>query len=212
VGEDVLTKGADFGERARVLAFVTTAWGLGMLLGSLASPGLARRWPRERLLPASIAVVGLTVLAVSGTSDFRTVLLAWLIAGAANSVGNVSYESLLQERTPDELRGRVFAAAEAALDGSYLAGVFLAGLLGSLFAVSGAFAISGGILLFAAVLARIVLPGTRRGAPGTSGQEPDAPKDEWPRSALGRRDGLGTGDGHESRPVSDADTVDDKTH
>jgi predicted MFS family arabinose efflux permease len=190
---DVLTKGGDFAERARVLAFVTTAWGLGMLLGSLASPALARRWPRERLLPASIAMVGLTVLAVSTTSDFRTVLLAWLIAGTANSVGNVSYESLLQERTPDELRGRVFAAAEAALDGSYLAGVFLAGFLGSLFAVSGAFAISGGILLFAAVLARFILPGARRGAPMTSRQELDAPKDEWPPSALGRRDGLESG-------------------
>ena len=161
---DVLTKGADFGERASVLALVTTAWGLGMLLGSLASPALARRWPRERLLRGSIAVVGLAVLAVSTTSDFRTVLLAWLIAGAANSVGNVSYESLLQERTPNELRGRVFAATEAVLDGSYLAGAFLAGLLGSLFAVSGAFAISGSVLLFAAVLARIVLPGPRRPA------------------------------------------------
>jgi len=176
---DVLTNGADFAERARVLAFVTTAWGLGMVLGSFSSPALARRWPRERLFPVSIAVVGLTVLAVSSTSDFRTVLLAWLIAGAANSVGNVSYESLLQERTPDEFRGRVFAAAEAALDGSYLAGVFLAGLLGSMFAVSGAFAISGGILVFAAVLARIVVPGARRGAHrGPPADSPDAPTDD----------------------------------
>lgn len=170
---DVLTKGAEFAERARVLALVTTAWGLGMLLGSLASPALARRWPRERLLRGSIAVVGLAVLAVSRTADFRTVLLVWLIAGAANSVGNVSYESLLQERTPDELRGRVFAATEAVLDGSYLAGAFLAGLLGSLFAVSGAFAVSGSVLLFAAVLARIVLPGPRR--PELKGPPPKGP-------------------------------------
>lgn len=155
---DVLTKGASFAVRARVLGFVTTAWGLGMLLGSFASPALTRRWHRERLLPTAIGVVGVAVIVVSRTTDFATVLLAWLVAGAANSVGNVSYESMLQERTPDTLRGRVFAATETVLDAAYLSGAFLAGVLGSLFAVSGALAVSGGMLLFAAALARLVLP------------------------------------------------------
>ncbi len=158
---DVLTEGATFAVRARVLGMVTTAWGLGMLLGSVAAPSLARRWTRERLLGYAIFVVGLAVLTVSRTTDFSTVLLAWLIAGAANSVGNVSYESLLQERTPDELRGRVFAATESVLDGSYLVGAFLAGLLGSALHVSGALAVSGAILLFAAALSRRLLPGPR---------------------------------------------------
>jgi len=155
---DILTQGATFAERVRVLGLVTTAWGLGMLLGSIAAPALARRWHREQLLRVAIAVVGLAVLIVSRTTDFSTVLLAWLIAGSANSVGNVSYESLLQERTPDELRGRVFAATETVLDGSYLAGAFLAGLLGTWLHVSGALAVSGSILLSAALLSRILLP------------------------------------------------------
>ena len=162
---DVLTPQGDFADRARVLGMITTAWGLGMLLGSGGAPALARRWHREHLLPASIAVVGLAVLAVSRTTDFQTVLLAWLVAGAANSVGNVSYESLLQERTPDAFRGRVFAASEAVLDGSYLAGAFLAGMLGVWLGASGAFLVSGVILLSAAILARAVLPAPRRPRP-----------------------------------------------
>ncbi|HWO70696.1 MAG TPA: MFS transporter, partial [Actinomycetota bacterium] len=155
---DVLTPGADFAERARVLGLVTTAWGLGMLLGSVAAPALARRWHRERLFPASIAVVGIAILVVSRTRDFQTVLLAWLFAGAANSVGNVSYESLLQERTPDGLRGRVFAASEAVLDGAYLAGAFAAGFLGAWLGAPGALAVSGALLLSAAGLGRLTLP------------------------------------------------------
>jgi MFS family permease len=158
---DVLTEDATFAQRARVLGLVTTSWGLGMLLGSFAAPALARRWHRELLLRAAIAVVGIAVLAVSQTTEFGTVLIAWLVAGAANSVGNVSYESLLQERTPDEIRGRVLAATEAVLDAAYLAGAAAAALLGSLLPVSAAFVVSAGLLFMAAALARVLLPGPR---------------------------------------------------
>jgi MFS family permease len=166
---DVLTEDATFAERARVLGLVTTAWGLGMLLGSFAAPALARRWHRERLLRNSIAVVGVAVLAVSRTTEFGTVLIAWLVAGAANSVGNVCYETLLQERTPDAFRGRVFAATEAVLDGAYLTGALVAAVLGSLLPVSTAFVVSAGILFVAAALARTLLPGPRAGKPALVG-------------------------------------------
>ncbi len=155
---DVLAKGAQLAVRARVLGMITMAWGLGMLLGAAGAPALARRYPRERLLPTAVAIVGTAVLVVSRTDDFSTVLLAWLFAGMANSLGNLSYESLLQERTPDAMRGRVFAATEATSDGTYLAGAFFAGLLGSWLSVSGALAVSGGILLSAAALALLLVP------------------------------------------------------
>jgi MFS family permease len=109
--------------------------------------------------------VGLAVLLVSRTTEFGTVLIAWLVAGAANSVGNVSYESLLQERTPDEYRGRVFAATEAVLDAAYLGGAAAAAVLASLLPVSAAFAVSAAILFLAAVLARVLLPGPRAPKP-----------------------------------------------
>jgi MFS family permease len=158
---DVLTEDAPFAERARVLGLVTTSWGLGMLLGSFAAPALARRWHRERLLTVAIAIVGTAVLVVSQATEFGTVLIAWLVAGSANALGNVSYETLLQERTPDEFRGRVFAATEAVLDSAYLAGVAAAAALGSLLPVSSAFAISAAVLFLAAALSRVLLPAPR---------------------------------------------------
>jgi MFS family permease len=149
----VLIAGPDLARTAQVLGLITGAWGTGMLLGSIAAPALSRRWPRERLLAISIATVGCLVLLVSRTADFSAVLLAWLGAGFANAVGNVSFETLLQERSPDEVRGRVFAASEALLDAAYLVGALLASRLGAAFRASAALSISGVIMLAAAALA-----------------------------------------------------------
>ena len=161
----ILVGGPDLGRTAQVLGLITGSWGMGMLLGSAAAPALTRRWPRERLLAIAIGVVGLLVLVVSRTSDFATVLLAWLGAGFANAVGNVSYETLLQERTPDHVRGRVFAASEACLDAAYLVGALLAGRVGAAYPASAAMAVSGTILLGAAALAVWLLPTERKGWP-----------------------------------------------
>jgi MFS family permease len=147
---------------AEALGLVGGSWGLGMVLGSVAAPLLARRWPRERLFAACIAVVGLSILTASRATELTTVLIAWLAAGAANAVGNVSYDSLLQERTPDELRGRVFAASEAVINAAFLSGALIAGWVGSHLGVRAAYAISGGVILVAAVLARILLSDPRR--------------------------------------------------
>ena len=57
-------------------------------------------------------------------------LLLWVVAGVANTLGTVAYETLLQEQTPDHVRGRVFAAVEAAIQAGFLGGVALAALAG----------------------------------------------------------------------------------
>jgi MFS family permease len=141
----------------QALGLVGGTWGVGMLLGSLAAPAMARRWPRERLLAASIALVGTAIVAASQAHALSSVLLAWVLAGAGNAVGNVSYASLLQERTPDAMRGRVFAASEAVLEGTYLAGALLASWIGGQLGIRWAYAVAGGLMLLAAVLARTIL-------------------------------------------------------
>src|SRR5207249_5103173 len=73
------------------LGLILGCWGLGMLLGSIAAPAVCRRWPRERVLTMGILVVGACVLLASQADDLETVLLAWLLAGASNSVSNVPY-------------------------------------------------------------------------------------------------------------------------
>jgi MFS family permease len=102
-------------------------------------------------------VVGVCVTGAALAPSFNPVLGFWAAAGVANAVAVISYQSLLQERTPDRLRGRVVAASEAVLDASLIVGAVTAASIGALAGIRGAFAISGAIFIGTAVLARVLL-------------------------------------------------------
>jgi MFS family permease len=142
---------------AEALGLVGGVWGLGMVLGSVAAPGAARRWSREWLLAAAIAVVGLAVIAASQVSLLSTLLLLWLMCGFANGVGSVAYHSLLQERTHDSVRGRVMAASEAVFQIALLAGASTAGWFGTHLGVRTTYAVSGFLFVATALLCRALL-------------------------------------------------------
>jgi MFS family permease len=154
------------------LGLVGGAWGIGMVLGSLAAPTISRRWARERLFGASIAIVGVAILLASRQSTLGPVLLLWVVAGVGNGLGTVSYESLLQERVPDAFRGRVLAASGAVLDGAFIAGAFAAGSLGASFGVRAALVASGALFIGAAALAgALVVPARGRQVEGTKSSQ-----------------------------------------
>jgi MFS family permease len=157
-------------ERPEALGLVGATWGLGMLVGATITPAAARRWSRQALITVAIAVVGCVVLAASQLAVLAGVLLLWVVGGAANAVGTIAHETLLQETTPDGLRGRVFAASDAILDGAFLFGALCGGALGSLVGVRPALAGCGTILLGAALLSHMLLRAgaPRKIAPGTT--------------------------------------------
>jgi MFS family permease len=144
-------------ENPQALGLLGGTWGMGMVLGSGLAPLLARRWPREWLIRNMIGIVGVCVLAAAFARSFNPVLAFWAVAGVANAVAVISYQSLLQERTPDRLRGRVVAASEAVLDASLIVGALTAASIGALVGIRGAFAISGAIFIGTALLARLLL-------------------------------------------------------
>jgi len=118
-------------------------------------------------------LVGAAVLLSSQAGSLNPVLGLWLLAGVGNAVAVISYNSLLQERTPDNFRGRVVAASEAVLDASLIVGALLAGSLGAMLGARGAFALSGAGFLLAAALARALLV-ARAQEPADELQEPEA--------------------------------------
>jgi MFS family permease len=79
----------------------------------------------------------------------------FLVAGFGNALTNICYQSLLQDRTPDRLRGRVIAASEAVLDFSLLVGAVIAGWIGTALGVRGGFAAAGVIFLVGAAVAAL---------------------------------------------------------
>jgi MFS family permease len=147
------------------LGMIGGAWGLGMLLGSVAAPAAARRWARERLLGVMIAVLGIVVITASRATNVPPVLLLWVFSGMANGIGSVAFESLLQERVPDAFRGRIMAATESVMNGAAVLGLILSSAMASFFGIRGAFALSGALLLVTALLCIAYLgrvPGVRR--------------------------------------------------
>ncbi|MDQ3538727.1 MAG: MFS transporter [Actinomycetota bacterium] len=145
------------GRSAATLGLLGGAWGAGMVVGSVAAPAVARRWAREQVLTVSVVVVGLAVIAASQTGALGVVVALWIIAGAGNATGAIAYETLLQERTPDAIRGRVLGASEAIMEGSYLAGVFLAGWLAPVVGPRVTFGVSGLGFVAAGVVSVLVI-------------------------------------------------------
>lgn len=145
------------GEGSRALGLVGGVWGLGMVLGSVAAPAASHRWSRERLLAGAIALAGVCVVAASGMRTLPPVLVLWVIAGFANGVGVVAYGSLLQERTPDRVRGRVMAASTGLMQASLLVGASMAGWFGTHLGVRATYLASGVLFVATAALSRVLL-------------------------------------------------------
>ena len=122
------------GEGPSGYALVNMVWGIGMLAGGFFAVGLDKRMGHGPLLTWSTLVAGACIVVAAGSPSLGPVLLLWVAAGIANTLGTVAYETLVQEQTPDAVRGRVFAALEAAIQGGLLAGIGLGALMGWLIA------------------------------------------------------------------------------
>jgi MFS family permease len=140
------------GVRAALLGLFTAAWGGGMVAGSALAPAAARRWSRERLLSVSVAAAGLAYLGAALIPTVPIVTAMWLIGGTAAGIANVSYETLLQERTPDAFLGRAFAAVEAVQEGGYFVGALIVAAIGGLVSPTIGMAVVGVAFLSIAAL------------------------------------------------------------
>ena len=108
---------------------LASGWLLGMVVGAVV---IGRRLLTPSLVPSwmSAAVVGGT--AVAAAAVFPVVWFAvamFVVGGVANGVQTVAGRSLLVHRTPDRLRGRVFAAYGGLANGMQLAATAVGGVI-----------------------------------------------------------------------------------
>ena len=106
-----------------------TSWTLGMAAGSAL---LAHRVPRASLAVAALAAVALQGAGIAGAAASSVLWLAlvgFVFGGVAHGVKNVLLRTLIHERVPDALRGRVFAAYNGARNGAELGALALGGLI-----------------------------------------------------------------------------------
>jgi MFS family permease len=109
--------------------------------------------------------MGTGLVVASQATSVATLALVWVFAGTSNGFLNVAYETLLQERTPDHIRGRVMAASDAVLDVALVAGLLLAGTVSVTLGVRGSFALAGVLVVCSAAVAVRLLRPQRRAAP-----------------------------------------------
>lgn len=110
-----------------VLGAMQACWVLGILVGNR----LVARLTTVTEVAYSLAISGVTTgVAVLIPATFPFVVAAgigWLIGGVSNGVGNVTMNAIVRLRTPEEMRGRAFAAAGSMVIGANLLGTAAAG-------------------------------------------------------------------------------------
>jgi MFS family permease len=112
-----------------VYGLLFACWTVGMVLGALV---VARRVPASMLALAALVAVGVQGLGLG----LPTVWLAvgfggamWLIGGLGHGTKNVLARTLIQERVPDRLHGRAFAAYNGLRNGAELVALAAGGVL-----------------------------------------------------------------------------------
>ncbi len=132
---------------------MTGPWGLGMLraapaVGALSMSVVLAHVPLRRhagrLMFGAVIVFGLMTVAFGLSRSLPLSLAALVVLGAADVVSVVIRFSLVQSRTPDEMRGRVTAVNQLFVGTSNQLGEFESGVTAALFGAVGA-AVAGGI-------------------------------------------------------------------
>ncbi|MCP2247084.1 MFS transporter [Lentzea aerocolonigenes] len=134
-----------------VLGAMQACWMTGILVGNR----LAARLETVSGVAHAIAVAAITTgIGVLIPATFPFVVAAgtgWVIGGISNGVHNVALNAIVRLRTPEEIRGRAFAAVGSMVIGANLVGTAAAGglllVIGpqAVFALGGAGALLSGV-------------------------------------------------------------------
>jgi MFS family permease len=131
---------------------VAGPWGLGLLrsapaVGALAmSIFLARRMIEHRIgrvMFGAVVIFGVATIVFALSTSFALSVGALVVLGAADVISVVIRSSLVQIKTPDEMRGRVSAVNSMFIGTSNQLGEFESGLTAALFGVVPAVLIGG---------------------------------------------------------------------
>jgi dTMP kinase len=115
-------------------SLLVTAVGGGLGLGILVVGPLTRRAPKEKVFPWGLAVTGGLAAVLATLPNFTLTLMVGFALGVSAGIAFVLGYTLLQERTPDEVRARTFTTfytgTRIALFAALGVAPFLAGAIG----------------------------------------------------------------------------------
>ncbi|GAA5345102.1 MFS transporter [Planifilum fimeticola] len=131
----------------------TSAFSLGMLLGSLWMS--LREEPRNRRLYMILSngVAGLTIAVMGAVHLFPVALLMSFVSGICAIVFNVLNTTLYQRFVPKEMRGRVFTVRILLAQSAIPLGAFLGGGFAELWGLAPLFLAAAGVVILSTVIA-----------------------------------------------------------
>jgi len=155
---DVIERGSI--DATSAYAFLETGIGVGNLVGGFIIGLVGARLARGRLVIAGYVLLGIcmTLLAVAGSLPLAFGLMFG--SGVANMVYVIPSQTLFQERTPQELMGRVVGFRFALVFGSMTLAMGVSGLLAQQFGVAAVIAFFG-VVTIGAGLAGLLVPAVR---------------------------------------------------
>lgn len=136
---------------------LTTFFGLGALGGALAMATLGQRIRRRAAaICGGMLVFGLAIAAMGAVTGAVLLDAAYLVAGTAFIIGEVTSATLWQRIIPPEMRGRVFSVMGTVSMGLNPLGFLFAGWLGQVVGVRAGLWIGGGAIGLLSILAFLV--------------------------------------------------------
>jgi MFS family permease len=147
---------------ARTNGLLQSARGLGALAAALGIASLGRFRFRGRLLTAGSVVFPVMLVAFSLTRVLPGSLAVLLLVGASNITINSLANSLVQTRTPDELRGRVMSIYNLVFMGLLPIGALMAGAIAEKGGAPLAVLVGAGGTLACAAAIAIAVPSLRK--------------------------------------------------
>lgn len=138
-----------------------------VLAGALAAV-IATKLKPTKVIPIALGAVGVVVVLFSGVDSVWQLGLLLFFVGWFVSPLQAAFATLLQTETPPELLGRTGAALNAALTGSQVAAMAVAGGVAAVVGVRNVF-LGGGIIVMTSALVTALL---FRGAPARAAHEP----------------------------------------
>jgi len=142
---------------ARNFGYLILAVGAGMFLGMGLLERLRRHLSKGKIVIISFIVSGLALIIISSISELKAALFLIFLLGMGNIFITSSIQTILQQRIPRRIRGRVFGMQNMLINSAFVFPVIIAGLVADVYGVRIALEWVG-LLVFATGMAGIFLP------------------------------------------------------
>ncbi|MFN8020425.1 MAG: MFS transporter [Acidimicrobiales bacterium] len=144
----------EFGGSTGLTGAISSAQGIGAIVGGLIVTMLAAHMRRSRLLGLLVTWLAVALLAYAHAPNTVTVVACAAVLGAGISAFFVTTSALIQRDAPPASRGRIMSLNQASMGVSYGIGLLTIGSIGDVFDLHVAFTVGAAGMVLAFLLAR----------------------------------------------------------